>query len=206
MDGEIEAAASDPTTGRRSGRNGAVQVIARMSVKRAWTTSQKMAILDEAFAPSASVSKVAERQLYTWRRLLLEGSLAGPRPAAQTFARVAMTPAIMALPGPAPVSVATTPTEVEPMRRSGLIEIEPASGIRIRVDGDVNCKALKRSRCAPIRMISIPAGVRIYLACGHTDMRRGFDGLALMVQEVLAQDPYSGALFIFRGKRGSRVT
>ncbi len=52
-----------------------------MSVKRAWTTSQKMAILDEAFAPGASVLKVAERheintgQLYTWRRLLLERQL-----------------------------------------------------------------------------------------------------------------------------------
>src|SRR5580704_13972671 len=61
MDGKIKAAASDPTTGRRSGRNGPVQVIARMSVKRAWTTSQKMAISDEAFAPGASVSRVAQR-------------------------------------------------------------------------------------------------------------------------------------------------
>lgn len=150
MDGKIEAVASDPTTGRRSGRNGAVQVIARMSVKRAWTTSQKMAILDEAFAPSASVSKVAERHeintghVYTWRRLLLEGSLATPKPAAPTFARVDMAPPIMALPGPTPESAATTPTEVEPARRSGVIEIELASGIRIRVDGDVNGKALKR--------------------------------------------------------------
>jgi len=34
-------------------------------------------------------------------------------------------------------------------------------------------------------MISLPTGGRFYLACGHTDMRRGFDGLAVMVQEVL---------------------
>ena len=54
-------------------------------------------------------------------------------------------------------------------------------------------------------MINWPAGIRIYLACGHTDMRRGFDGLALMVQEVLAQDPFSGALFVFRGKRGDLI-
>jgi transposase len=54
-------------------------------------------------------------------------------------------------------------------------------------------------------MISIPAGIRIYLACGHTDMRKGFDGLAVLVQEVLAQDPYSGALFIFRGRRGDLI-
>ena len=49
-------------------------------------------------------------------------------------------------------------------------------------------------------MIALPAGGRIYLACGHTDMRRGFDGLAVMVQEVLTHDPHSGALFAFRGK------
>jgi transposase len=51
-------------------------------------------------------------------------------------------------------------------------------------------------------MISLPAGTRIYLACGQTDMRRGFDGLAKMVQDVLREDPFSGAVFAFRGKRG----
>ncbi len=54
-------------------------------------------------------------------------------------------------------------------------------------------------------MIGLPAGTRVYLACGHTDMRRGFDGLALMVQEVLEQNPFSGALFVFRGKRGDLI-
>ncbi|QXX76049.1 IS66 family insertion sequence element accessory protein TnpB [Methylovirgula sp. HY1] len=54
-------------------------------------------------------------------------------------------------------------------------------------------------------MIGLPAGTRVYLACGHTDMRRGFDGLALMVQEVLEQNPFSGALFAFRGKRGDLI-
>jgi len=55
-------------------------------------------------------------------------------------------------------------------------------------------------------MIAFPAGVRVWLAMGHTDMRRGFDGLALMVQEQLKRDPHSGQLFVFRGQRGSRVT
>lgn len=48
----------------------------------------------------------------------------------------------------------------------------------------------------------LPAGVRVYLACGVTDMRKGFDGLAALVQTALALDPYSGAVFLFRGKRG----
>ena len=48
-------------------------------------------------------------------------------------------------------------------------------------------------------MISLPAGARIFLACGTTDMRKGFDGLVAQVEHVLGADPYVGALFVFRG-------
>ncbi len=51
-------------------------------------------------------------------------------------------------------------------------------------------------------MIPVPTGVRVWLATGHTDMRRGFPGLSLKVQEVLRQNPLSGHLFVFRGRRG----
>ena len=54
-------------------------------------------------------------------------------------------------------------------------------------------------------MIALPPGARVWLAAGHTDMRRGFDGLARQVQEVLRLDPFSGHLFVFRGRRGSLV-
>ena len=57
-------------------------------------------------------------------------------------------------------------------------------------------------------MIPIPTGVRVWLMTGHTDMRKGFDGLALIVQETLKRDPHSGDLFVFRGvtlRRGSRI-
>ncbi len=43
----------------------------------------------------------------------------------------------------------------------------------------------------------LPPATRVYLACGFTDMRRGFDGLAAQVQTVLSLDPYGGALFVF---------
>jgi transposase len=43
-------------------------------------------------------------------------------------------------------------------------------------------------------MITVPAGVRVYLAMGPTDMRKGFDGLSLLAQEVLRQNPFSGSL------------
>lgn len=51
-------------------------------------------------------------------------------------------------------------------------------------------------------MISPSAGTRVWLAAGATDIRRGFDGLARQVQQVLGQDPFSGHLFVFRGRRG----
>jgi len=54
-------------------------------------------------------------------------------------------------------------------------------------------------------MIPVPAGVRVWLAAGHTDMRKGFDGLALLVQEKLKRDPHGGQLFVFRGKRGDLI-
>jgi transposase len=54
-------------------------------------------------------------------------------------------------------------------------------------------------------MIAFPAGVRVWLATGHTDMRRGFDGLALLVQEQLKRDAHSGQLFVFRGRRGGLI-
>ncbi|MGD0108375.1 MAG: IS66 family insertion sequence element accessory protein TnpB [Rhodopila sp.] len=54
-------------------------------------------------------------------------------------------------------------------------------------------------------MIVLPTGARVWLACGYTDMRKGMDGLAMLAQQVLAEDPFSGALFAFRGKRGGLI-
>ncbi|HQT65626.1 MAG: transposase [Acidocella sp. 21-58-7] len=54
-------------------------------------------------------------------------------------------------------------------------------------------------------MIGLPGNVRIYLACGVTDMRKGFDTLAAQVQTMLNLDPHNGALYAFRGKRGDLV-
>jgi transposase len=54
-------------------------------------------------------------------------------------------------------------------------------------------------------MIALPAGVRVWLAAGVTDMRKGFDGLAVLVQNQLEADPFSGQLFVFRGRRGDRI-
>ncbi|MEZ5513770.1 MAG: IS66 family insertion sequence element accessory protein TnpB [Steroidobacteraceae bacterium] len=54
-------------------------------------------------------------------------------------------------------------------------------------------------------MLGPPAGTRIWIACGVTDLRNGFDGLAARVQSQLADNPFSGQVFVFRGRRGDRV-
>jgi transposase len=54
-------------------------------------------------------------------------------------------------------------------------------------------------------MIGLPAGTRIWLAAGATGMRSGFNGLAAKVETALNEDPYSGHVFVFRGRRGDLV-
>ena len=54
-------------------------------------------------------------------------------------------------------------------------------------------------------MISAPSGVRVWLAGGVTDMRRGMNGLTLQIQEGLGRDPHAGDLFVFRGRRGDMI-
>jgi transposase len=51
-------------------------------------------------------------------------------------------------------------------------------------------------------MIPVPVSTRVWLAAGVTDMRKGFDGLSALAEKVLEQDPFSGHLFVFRGRRG----
>jgi transposase len=54
-------------------------------------------------------------------------------------------------------------------------------------------------------MIGLPSGTRIWIAAGITDMRCGFQGLAAKVETALAEDPFSGHVFVFRGRRGDVI-
>lgn len=51
----------------------------------------------------------------------------------------------------------------------------------------------------------IPPGARVWIAMGHTDMRKGMPGLALLVQQGLKRNPHGGDLFVFRGRAGSLI-
>ena len=54
-------------------------------------------------------------------------------------------------------------------------------------------------------MISLASGLRVYLACGVTDMRKGMVGLSMLVQQNLAEDPFDGAVYAFRGRRAELI-
>ena len=79
-----------------------------------------------------------------------------------------------------------------------------ANGRRVLVDCAVDVEALAadHARARDAAMMPLPTGVRVWLATGHTDMRKGFATLSLQVQEVLRRDPLSGHLFCFRGRSG----
>ena len=54
-------------------------------------------------------------------------------------------------------------------------------------------------------MIAFPAGARVWIAGGVTDMRCGMNSLALKVQQGLGRDPHGGEIFCFRGRKGDLI-
>jgi transposase len=148
----------------------------------------------ESFTPGASVSTVAQRYgvnanlLFTWRR---RDARSATSSGAEQLELV-----------PVRVADERAPAAPEPV---GRMEIVLTAGERILVGVDVDAAALARGQGAVAAMIPIPVGVRVWLATGHTDMRKGFDGLALIVQETLKRDPHGGHLFVFRGRRGDLI-
>jgi transposase len=54
-------------------------------------------------------------------------------------------------------------------------------------------------------MSPVPASAKVWLALGVTDMRKGFNGLSMLAQDALEQDPFSGHLFVFRDRRGDFI-
>jgi transposase len=54
-------------------------------------------------------------------------------------------------------------------------------------------------------VIPTPSGTRVWLAAGVTDMRKGFTALAAQAEATLRQNPFTGHLFVFRGRRGDLV-
>ncbi len=106
---------------------------------------------------------------------------------------------------PAPVQI---PEQINTLPDSLCCELVLPTGT-LRLKGELTPHVItdtypRNERDQPL-MISLPAGSRIWLVAGITDMRNGFNGLASKVQNVLKDDPFSGHLFIFRGRRGDQI-
>jgi transposase len=71
--------------------------------------------------------------------------------------------------------------------------------------GDVGARDRRADGAGSLSMIAFPSGARVWLAAGHTDMRKGFGSLALMVQEGFKRDLHAGDLWVFRGRRGDLI-
>ncbi|WP_456151509.1 IS66 family insertion sequence element accessory protein TnpB [Defluviicoccus vanus] len=193
-----------------------VHVLTHPERRRRFSIGQKRAIVAAALAPGAVVADVARRAdvcpslIYRWRREI-------GRP--DGFAEVVVAPLADARSdhsrghgsderGGVP-AVATAEAA-----HSGIAEGSSVPAIEIEFS---RCVAGSHSgvgaggsggggdRGAAPPMIPVPGGVRVWLAVGRTDMRRGMNGLALQVQETLKRDPHGGDLYIFRGRRGDLI-
>ena len=203
--------------GRKSGLPERVEVRARLERRRRWSSAAKLAIIRETLMAGSTAQAVADRHeicislIYTWRKQMLRAAMA-------SFAAVEIKPDVQkVLPGSAEGSagfgrarrcaaaartIVTTAIgcliERHARQDRGRAAVRGAAAFRVR-RGRPGSAAHSDSAGGPMML---PPATRVYLACGFTGMRRGFDGLAAQVQTVLSLDPYGGALFVFWGRRG----
>ena len=190
---------------------GNVEIMPRVERRRKWTDAEKAALLAEVEAEGGKVKLVARRHrisesvLYNWRSAwkMAAASVRSPQPVEfvpiGVFGR-----AHDAAPGTCRRTGASPPDRAASEDRVGRIEITLPNGARVRVDAFVNEKALSRVLRAHegLGVISLAPGTKVFLACRPIDLRNGFDGLAAKAQQIIGADPFSGHLFLFRGKRG----
>ena len=165
--------------------------------RRRWSEAQKRQIVTETHEPGVSVPMVAQRynlnanQIFRWRRLF--------RAAERAERTGRFVPVVVeAAPGQEPGAAAMSPQSDD-----DVAEGVPAAGrMEIVLAGGRRAGAVARDRGAGAAIIPVPSGVRVWLATGVTDMRRGMNTLALQVQQDLGRDPHVGDLYVFRGRRG----
>jgi transposase len=162
MDGMVltEAAAGEgPSSDQAKGRHRRIEVITRAERRRSWSVDEKREIVVASLRPGVRAGDVARErgissgQLYTWRRQMLEGQLGEAAQPLPSFARVEIaaqaeplpppriTPASSAQPAP---PLGPPPPPAAPPAAPGRIEIALPSGITVRIDAEVDMRALRR--------------------------------------------------------------
>ena len=136
------------TTDRKSARRAAVEVIIRGERRRAWTVEQKRAIVAASLEHSVMQADVARHHgigtglLYTWRRQMLTGATGALTGSAPSFTQVELSQPMAEVTAAAPLDV--PPPPVQPSRPEGLIEIVLPGDVVLRVDAQVDARALRR--------------------------------------------------------------
>lgn len=172
---------------------GQVTVFSGAQRRRRWSLDEKLALVEASMAPGSSIGEVARAAdvdvslIYKWRRMLVG---AGPeRPGAPPqFAEVANQ------------AGAACCACCKQSDRDRVAQRQAADTAR-RV-----ARAFEGRVAGVARMIPIPGPARVWIATGHTDMRKGMASLALLVQEGFGRKPHGGDLYVFRGRRGDLRT
>ena len=155
--------------------------------------------MEETLAPGASVARVARahgvnaNQVFAWRR---------------RYQQELLKPGNRATPGLLAVRVSGAGADRKdaqtPRTLSGMIQVELPKG-QLRLDGVCGYRDPAGGAGGAAGMMGLSAGTRIWIVAGVTDMRRGFVGLSGMVQTALEENPFSGQVFVFRGRRGDLI-
>ena len=175
--------------------------------RRRWSKDEKARIVEATLSPGAVASEVARRRgavqslLLTWRRLARTTDPAGRDGSILLPVEIDTDGAAAVRVGGATIARGDERTTTEARNdRNRTRRREP----RTRRQGRRRRRASSGSERSGRTMIPTPSGVRVWIAAGRTDMRRGMQGLALQVQEPLTRDPHGGDPYIFRGRRGWR--
>ncbi len=159
--------------------------------------------------PGASIARIAREHgvnanmVHYWRKLYREGRLGENNTDSVRLLPVTVSEAV---PGPV-LQVATA----LPATDFGYACIY--SGCHPHRVSQDTFTSRERCRCCAVAyragdataMMGLPPKTEIWIAAGVTDLRRGFDGLSALVQTKLEQHPFSGHVFVFRGRRGDLI-
>jgi len=163
--------------------------------RRRRSDDEKLRIVTESFQAPRAISSTARRHgisrslLMTWRRSF------GPAPISPQSERFRFAWVVLA--AEVEPAVAATPA-------SGQMVFVVGRDRRVIVDAGLDAAGAGAAGFGA-SMIPISSSARIWIATGYTDIRKGMQGLSLLVQESLGRDPFAGDVFVFGGRSGSLI-